>query len=368
MPSKSASTSSSSASSSASSGVAGGGFQPAAHVPFPELAAHAASVLANVELVTVTFSGYAKVATVESFGDLVGTSSWLSAVGAEYGVGKGTHLAKVALPDAAPASIDDSGIQTLLYERIEDGTLPTSTQPNHDVLYMLYVPPETTLTATDGGVFCSDYVGYHDQTTIGGQHIAYAVIGDCMFADADITSTAAHEYIEAATDPSSDGFFLDPKSQYDPWLGLWGSEVADLCEELGEVTEGAIALQRSWSNAAAKMAVSSPCVPTPPGELFFDVTASPSSMPVVAPGGSATFTLTGWSAAEVPDWALAVAAAPSTDFQPGAQLAAKHLNNGVSTTLVLTLPPGTPSGSIGSVLIYSGDGLGRVWPVGVIAK
>jgi hypothetical protein len=376
LPTSSSATSASSTGSGGSSGGVGGGggastggggsggapFSPAPHTPFPELTFHGEPSFAHTKLVTITFPGYAHKDEVEAFGDFIVTSKWLLATGEEYGVNDGTHLAKVVLPDEAPAAIDDAGLVALIGDRITDGTLPAGSVAD-EVLYLIYLPGSTVLT--DDGTLCTDFLGYHWEAQAGGQHIAYGVVGDCDGPISDTTSTAAHELIEAATD-AVNGWYLDP-AEDDPWILLSGLENADLCQELPNVQEGGFALQRSWSDVAAK-AGASPCVPIPGDEIYYSVTASPAKVPVIEAGTSATFTLTGWSSAPFDPWELSIDDYPLYDFVPEATLSATSIGNGGKVILKLTVPAGTPSGQIGGVLVDSGPGYGRFWPVAVMVE
>jgi hypothetical protein len=343
-------------------GSGGAAFSTAPHTPFPKLVFHGDAVMAHPKLVTITFPGYAHKAEVEAFGDYVVTSPWLSATGAEYGVSAGTHLAKVTLPDAAPAMLDDPGVIDLLTQRIADGTLPDGTVSD-GVIYMLYVPGATVLE--DDGTLCTDFVGYHWDAMASGKHIAYAVIGDCDGPLSDTTSTASHELIEAATD-TLDSWYLDPAPD-DPWVLFSGQENADLCQYLPNVVQDGVTLQRSWSDLAAQ-AGGDPCVPVPAGEPYFNVSASPATVPLVAAGSSVTFTLTGWSTAPMEAWSLSVDDTTLYDFVPTWELGAETINNGQTATLKLTVPAGTPSGQIGGVAAISGPGFGIYWPVTVMVK
>src|SRR5450432_823716 len=91
----------------ASAGPDASGFSTAAHTPYPQALPHGGKILPHVQLVTITYSDYKYGAMVQAFGDAVVQSTWFTAVGAEYGVGAGTHAAKIVL-GTSPASIDDT--------------------------------------------------------------------------------------------------------------------------------------------------------------------------------------------------------------------------------------------------------------------
>ena len=94
-----------------------------------------------------------------------------------------------------------------------------------------------------------------------------------------LTLALSHELVEAVTDP-----FVNSNPAYtgiDPDHILWaiaisGAEVADLCENEQPVSlvpaDIGYPVQRIWSNVGAK-AGTGPCVPVPPGEIFFQAVA-----------------------------------------------------------------------------------------------
>jgi hypothetical protein len=333
----------------------------------PQARAHGAKIIAHPELVTITFTDDPNKAAFEAFGDAIVGSDWLTAVGADFGVGTGTHAAKVSL-GAAPASLDYNGVQSLIESKITDGTLPAPDAGGDHHVYMLYVPRKVTLGADLQGEY-----GHHGMGTAKGANVAYAVILDPSFNDLGVdedTATAAHELIESATDPydpPSDGWYVDPPLP-DPWYLLAG-EVADLCDGEALIKSGTFTVQRSYSNAAAA-AGKNPCVPEDPDDSWNDITVEPATMPTIPAGGSATFTLTGWSTQPMADWSLSSYTADysdlyDTDMKPS--FTAKTINNGTSVMLTLHAPANAQSGQLGGLYIYSGDNY-RPWPVGFIVQ
>jgi hypothetical protein len=348
-------------------GTGGSAFVMAPHPAFPVLTSSSENVIAHPKLVTITFPGDVNEAAFQAVGDQLVTSQWVKTVGADYGVGEGTHLAKVVLPEPAPAKLSDPDLLTTLDQQIGAGLLP---KPAADIIYIIHIPAPTDFEDPFGTHFCSDdYLGYHYWSNIPSGKLTYAIVADCTPGAAgfdDMTTAFAHEYIEAASDPYLSGYLLD-LSKTDPWVSQSGSENADLCQYNGQVTEAGYTYPRVWSNSAAAAAVTSPCAPIDPAEVFYDVFADPGPVPYVAAGETATFTLTGWSTAPVPDWALAYAT-DYGNFVPIVQFSAKTINNGKTVTLTLGVPAGTPKGKLGTAMIYSGDGYGRFWPVSVWSK
>jgi hypothetical protein len=335
----------------------------APHTPFPLVLRHSGTVLDHVELVTITYRDYdpATRDTVEAFGAAIVTSEWYAQVGAEYGVGAGSATA-VRLNVAAPASLDGTQIEAFVDGLVSAGTVPKPPASGSELLYMLYVPSTVTL-----GSDLADLLGYHQQSIVGGVPFAMAVVLDDG-AITDTTATASHELIEGATDPydpPNDGYYTDAQAP-DPWMlvGLAG-EVGDLCDGETLIPSGTFAVQRIWSNVAAASG-KAPCIPYDPDGEWFDVSAEPSTMPTIPAGGSATFTLTGWSTSAVPDWTLQTFAADLsdlTDAQLAAQLSSTTINNGKQVTLTLHAPAGTPGGKRGGVYVMSGSQQ-RPWLVG----
>ncbi len=266
----------------------------------------------------------------------------------------------------------DADIRALLQAHIADGLLPVPSATNSQLLYVLYLPPGTTATGARGGTSCSSWSGYHYfvEPTAGTSYF-YAVVGDCNHNIDSVTLAASHEIIEAATNPfvSTWSMTVLPSN---PWWLLDGQEVADLCTSgNGDdyVRESGYILARIYSNSVLA-SCGLPCAPTVPGAAYFNVSASPSNVRMVPPGGSATFTLTGWTTEPGhPSWPLSVVRAAKSSFDTSPSLGATTIADGTTTTLELSMPAGTPSGSIGGVLVYSGpqrDGV--YWPVAIVAQ
>lgn len=342
------------------------GFVTAPHTPLPSLVKHTGAILDHVKLVTITPTDYAQTATVEAFGDAIVTSSWYTDAGAEYGVGAGTHDAKVHIaPYSTTQPLKDTDLDALIQQLIANNMVPRPPATGSEYLYMFYIPPNVPLDASLMGFY-----GYHTDATASGARFAYAIILDDGSGIDTTTSTAAHELIEAATDPYSppqDGYYADPPND-DPWYYILG-EIADLCNGEALIKSGTYAVQRTWSNAAIA-AGKSPCVPYDPDDIWMDVSAEPAKMPHVAAGGTATFTLTGWSTSQVADWSLDTYTADYSDLdttQTKPQLSATTINNGQTVTLTLYVPANASSGQTGVVYVLSGHQL-RPWAVGYIVQ
>ena len=342
--------------------MADAGFSPAPHTALPMLDKHSGAILDHVQLVTLTYQGYTSAGVMQAFGDYVVTSPWYEQVGMEYGVGAGTNQNVMLGPP--PTTLKDTDIDTLMQQLVTNHTVPTPPATGNEYLYMLYVPHTVTLDASLQGFY-----GYHSMTSVAGTNFPYAVILDDGSGDGTTTSTAAHELVEAATDAlfvvnqNGDGYWAD-RALPDPWY-LVETEAADLCDGEKLIQAGNFAVQRIWSNAAIA-AGKSPCIPYDPDDVWYDVSADPATMPTIPQGGSATFTLTGWSTVPVADWDLSTYQADFsdlTDTQMNAMLSSTTINNGKQVTLTLHAPTTAAHGSLGGVYVLSGPQY-RPWVVG----
>lgn len=322
------------------------------------------AVLTDPVFVTITFQDDPNQKTLEQFASFLVGSSWFSQVSPQFSLGTASEV-NVELAENAPASIDDSVIQTNVAALIQAGTAPglsggTVTLAN--AVYVAFYPGTTSIT-TNGETICTISAGgYHGQVTLpsNGQPFAYAVVTDCegqlpVPSPDNIEWSASHEFIEAATDPlpnSSPGWQIN--STTNPWAAI-GGEVADLCTGIyPQWSEGGyVAINRVWSNSAAA-AGGDPCIPEPPGAPYFSTDLEPLTFVAVAAGSQTTFTVTGWSTAQMQDWQLFAEYYEGT-FQAGATLSASTLNNGETATLTVTVPAGTPSQSYSTVDVLSGQ-------------
>ena len=100
------------------------------------------------------------------------------------------------------------------------------------------------------------------------------------------------------------------------------------------------------------------------------MSAAPKTIANAAPGSRVTFTLTGWSSADGPPWALGVARADGSDFAPGQlspRLSVDALGNGETATLELTVPVTARSAQFGGINVLSGPEA-RAWPVAFVVE
>jgi hypothetical protein len=308
-------------------------------------------------------------------GDWIMTSSWLTTLGADYGVQAGKHVAKIALAEQAPSIIYDSDIGDFLDARIAAGTLPPPSDP--DTIYMLYFPASTAIyfdTAQGGGQSCQDFGGYHTSWVHAGKPVAYGVIPDCpAWGDEleNIEHGMSHELIEAASnaDPLSTpaAYAMNFYNTNPPngWLFL-GGENADLCNnEAGY--DGAYYVTSAWSNTQAAKGNVDPCLPSRGPSPYFNVSPEAQGFKYAKAGETVTFQLTGWSEGPVLDWYLSTQSISGT-FDAKPILAASKLNNGQTTTLTLKVPAIAQQGDYAVALVYSAKSQTSysIWPVAVL--
>jgi hypothetical protein len=316
--------------------------------------------LAHPELVFITYAeDFAANPRWLDYSRQLVASSWLDAVGAEYGIGAGSLVAAVVKPGPAPDVIDDVQIVDLVFAGLADGSLPA---PTANTLYM-FVFPTRTMVTLGGFASCDDFAGYHESARRNGVEVVYAVIARCSdpalpFDDARGT-VISHELIEAATDPfpvTNPGWQLrDPAS---PWLAM-GEEVADLCQrgDNSDISQDMIS-QRSWSNTAAA-AEEDPCVPHRYGSTYFNVAADTKTLLRIRPGDHQTVELKGFASKDVEGWSFS--AEPSEKDAATLTLGATTLGPNESTTLDIAVPSSSRVGSVVRVYAYSNRGTGSTY-------
>ncbi len=361
-----------------------GGFA-ASHLPFPQLPFNGGSVINSPRVVTLSFPGYESGFPVSSYADWIVGSNWLKTVGADYGVGNGTHVADFVFPEAAPAQVTDSQIQDVLTAWIADGGIP---KPTENTIYLIYYPVTTVVSAT-GGVGCESFGGYHDQFELSSSSsVTYGVIATCKDQNGDpdydaSAITTSHELIEAATDPDPNALAGNPGYRFNDLSLAWTytfPEAADLCVGSNGTYDGSWMAQRIWSNSAARAGSTSPCVPVPTGEIYSNASALPNATQFLPASNSAqvvTYQITAWSLAPASDWYFMPGQimgnfSPTMTLTGGSSIATNvsQVNNGDALTLQVTIPPGTPSGSYAGIELISAASMTSytLWPVGVYIR
>jgi len=317
-------------------------------------------VMAHPRIFTITFSEDGDGAALTQHAAWMMASTWLTTVGAEYGVGSGSVLGSHERTDAAPDVTTQLEIEQWLASALDDGTL--TAPPDGDFSSVLYVVhfPVGVVVMTSTGMSCVDFDAFHFTMRHGGDEIVYAVEVGCPATSSTTLPqflrrerATSHELIEAATDafPSTHpGFRLrDPNAV---WAAL-GLEIGDLCELPGAeaiVTDGAFGAQRIWSDAAASTLDRDPCIPAPEG-VYFNVAVAPETRIRMQPGEQRALVVTGWATGPVADWHLATAPIGSSIVT--VQLDATTLGPGRSTTLHVTVPALATPGTSARVVVVS---------------
>ncbi len=329
---------------------------------------------------TVTFDGYDVQSEIDAWANWAVTSTWLTQVGADYGITAGTNTS-IHLNEVAGAVVLDSTLmgpdpfQQWMEAHFNSGLFP---RPTAQSLYMVYFPGATRIEATGEGASCDGFGAYHSSyysQALGGILVAYAVIPECDTASAptSVELAASHELIEAATDPfvqSGATAWEMPGNVSSFAADLWSAgEVGDLCvPEIPEAwtdPSGRFSAQRIWSNTAAA-GPGSPCIPAPAGEAFASATALPIDGGMIAvslvggfpaqryalpAGATVSLVLQPWATTSDPSWTLNLVqgkAYPTTDNAVIATAPAVvalavtpsslTVTNGVPATVSVTMP------------------------------
>jgi hypothetical protein len=260
---------------------------PAFPPDMPTIGSNGGPVLQAMELTTITWPSDTNAAQYNAFGDTIGASTYWHTINSEYGVGPVASNSHQSLTTAAPTSMTDQDIQTLIAMKASDTTSGWPA-PSANSLYAIFLPQGTSLDF-GGSDACSQGIGgYHDQLRAGTRNVAYAVLPNCGRVNS-VLEAASHEYDEAATDPypqSTPGFvgFDNDHLAFEFFQELQ-DELGDACELFRssfytDMENGFnYPVQRQWSNASAH-AGHNPCVPAPSG-AYFNVTPFPAQMDTI---------------------------------------------------------------------------------------
>jgi hypothetical protein len=352
-----------SASSSGTSGSSSAGnFTPAAHEPLPVIVDRGGPVWSPLNPVTIRLPGARLDLGADV--DVLLSAGWFEAVGAEYGVAGGQHLANYEVPDPSPSMVSGSDVKQLIMDLIDAGSVPP---PAIGTVYAIEYPSSTTVT-WNGATSCTSLGGYHGELVWGDAGVPYAVVFDCPTGvvlpdpvqSAEIA--ASHELLEVATDPFpiTNPAYQLPTDLSDSWDYEGITEFGDFCTNATArsplILDGGTLASRIWSNRAADAGPGDPCIP---GDVYYSVTTDASQ--VVNLGTSASeqtvsVTLTGWSTASTADWYVHVEQGFGT-FPLTVSLSNSDangfssINNGRSLTLTMIVPANVASLSFGSVLV-----------------
>jgi hypothetical protein len=376
---------------------------PADHTPIPLVDYNGGPILANPEIVTVSFAADENptlIGRVQQLDDIITTTTWWNAVSSEYCqsdntcIGVGSSGGHVVLQAPPASSYDDSstGAPSSLQDFIkanvaapdggatdggsgsDGGAANLLPAPDANTLYVIYFPASVTITL-DGETSCSSFGAYHNTTIIPDVNgvptaVPYAIIPRCGTKESTTTISASHEIIEASTDPE---IGIGTLSYYMTNNTLWpiaGGEVGDLCEGFGSNgiswVEATFTLQRSWSNKSAK-AGNDPCVPIPPTEVYFNAAPRESKILLPKVGSTAVVDIDAFSDGPYPPWTLT--AIDFAAFQNGSSALSfsfdnSSVQNGSYVQLTVSSTATLPGGQ-DEFVIESTDSSGNrhSWPV-----
>jgi hypothetical protein len=258
------------------------------------IALDASAVMATPTVMPITFDVDANRGDIETFFPQYAASSAWADQTAMYGVGPLT----IATPQhVSTAPVTTDAMAEALIRTNTSGATPAWGAASASTLYSIFIPESTTFDDGTGDLCCQDYDGYHDDFMVGGVDVAYAIHCVCpnfpppgVTALQELTTTAGHETVEAATDPhfETDEAFDDVDAAHEAWTYVTGGELADLCEyaDTAYWTDApgmTYTIQRTWSNAAAAAGMD-PCVAGAPATYVQGVPEQPDSA-VIAPYG-----------------------------------------------------------------------------------
>ncbi len=348
------------------------------HARLPVVGYRGGRLLVSPEVVTVTFPGDPLRPRLEAFDDAIVQSAWWSTVTEGYCVspagtpciGKGSSGGHVVFGRAPEAVYSARAVADLVSSRVSDGTLPP---PHPGTIYALYFPANVALE--DGMLkSCADFTAYHSFAhampagTEGGApvSVAYIAVPRCAPGEADATIAAAHQLVDAATDPDGDAYAATDEA----WSTFFLGEAADLCSAEATAVESGFAVPRVWSNLSAA-AGHDPCVPRPTGNAYFNA-SPPEKLLSLSIGETTTIAVAPYAEAAAADWTLS-----AVDYDELAgklpTLALKvfptTVNDGTPATLTITLLNAPPERGFGLFALVSRRGkVVHYWPGRVLPK
>ena len=265
---------------------------------FGDLMPHAVGsnkVIAAPKVVAISWANDPNRTDYETFFTQYAASPAWAAQASEYGVGALTVAAPGRLAANAPATLTEPQlISTVLVPNLT-GATPAWGAPDASTLYEVAIPQAMSYDDGSGAKCCTDYLGYHYDTTIAGVDVAFAVNCACtgggLTVLQNLTETANHETVEAATDPLGDGWAQTDDAHF-AWTFVTGGETSDLCEYADTASEPMPAgmtygIQRSWSNAAAQASLD-PCVPAGTSPYYQAIPETPDTVTIPHFGASVT--------------------------------------------------------------------------------
>lgn len=244
------------------------------------------SVISNVEVVAVFWTGNVKAQTQQQIGgfytaitksayvdwltefDTLGLAGFVDGLpGSNQHIGRGTFAGtKTITPANTKTALTDAEVAAELVAQIQANNLPQpklDAQGHVDTLYMIDFPPGYDVLL-DGWHACQQYGAYHFTAKLAGKSVPYGVHPDCNYPWDTATAIHSHELVEAMTDPEV-GLANQKVATARPisWVTLaptaWDSlEIADVCQSQGYLKVAGYTVAKEWSNFAQACVVTIP--------------------------------------------------------------------------------------------------------------
>jgi hypothetical protein len=331
-------------------GAQGASASPSSH-PWPWAASHAPApivqnagdgpILAAPRVVPIFFASDPLLPDLEAFYAKLGTSTYLSAGLAEYGVGKATFAPPVVRPDAPPAATDDYAVSVWLLGEIASGALPPL---DANTVYSLVFPATTQVTAGFVGPYPYPYplCGSTNEATqtASGQLVPFVISGLCEGATGGASDLSyesenqAFALVAAFTNPGSQTVpaYSDLSWSGSGWAYFAGGYVSTLCSAfihqpiVQTPSDLGYPVPVLWSNEAARnghdpCAVASSASPAVYFNAAPDLTGTATQYGMVKglilpPGGKVTIPVRLFSDGPIGSWTLG--ASERSDLLPDA--------------------------------------------------
>ena len=363
-------------------------FKPAPSGTFAQAVSFGGSVVKTPKIVPIVFTADSSKQQVADFVTKLATTTYWGKISSEYGVGALTAKPAIVLTETAPSTIDDNQIGPWLAGKFTSDPTHFGT-PDSNTLYAIFYPDGTTITQ-QSGTSCTEFGGYHFETTAGNTPISYAVVPRCgSFGGLngfDVTSfSASHEVLEWATDPfpQTSPAYMSVDDDHAVWGRVFLGELGDLCTQMDVQTLPAdlgFTVQRTWSNASAK-AGHHPCAPVTKDPYFTAFPTTSDRIPVrdefgqsimtqgfkVGVGQTKTIELTMYADAATGPWSVQVIDLSQLTGSPEEFTYSLDKSKGSAGDKLHLTITGTAAAQQGQgFVLYSSIGkLANLWPVWV---
>jgi hypothetical protein len=363
-------------------------FKPAPKGTFAQAVTFGGSVVKAPKIVPIIFTADSSKQQIIDLTAKLATSAYWGKISSEYGVGALTAKPAIVLDEPAPSTIDDNQIGPWLASKFSSDAARFGT-PDSSTLYAIFYPDGTTVTE-QSGTSCTEFGGYHFETSVGSTPISYSVVPRCgSFGGLngfEVTSfSTSHEVLEWATDPfpATSPAYMSVDDDHAVWGRVFLGELGDLCTQMDSQTlppDLGFTVQRTWSNASAK-AGHHPCAPITKDPYFTAFPTTPDTIPAVdefgqhimtkgfkvAVGQSKTIELTMYSDADIAPWNVQVIDLSQLTGAPQEFTYSLDRSKGsAGDALHLTITGSAPAQQGQGFLLYSSVGkLANLWPVWV---